>query len=371
MPDKPLTPAELALLELLQRLATEGPVTREKLSIAAKGRGLDFATLLGRLRSAGLIKEVTRRPFWLRRLFGAKPLTVLIPQQGSADMAAVAETLADLQPPPLVVPPVTTPLAAPPVTDPPAADPPVIPPENAPAESPISEDPEPEAPTAGPPAPEAAAPDTTIPAQEPKPPVAPVELSGPKAGLAPAAPKPVAEPRPKLPPVTAFTEDLGGAPLASTAAAVAVDPETVEGVRSLLESLGMELTIAGESLLGADLAGGKSPGEALLRIVIFAFAHAVRFDLDSEGQVQALGLSDYAAETLSELGKLHEAGEIPDTIWLDNRALLQEIVSDTAGRAEQIARILADPMGGAAPPALLPEDLRLAGIEGFDEEDSF
>ena len=80
MQDKPLTQTEHDVLEVLCQLdATSGAVDRTRLSVAVRGRGLEFGRALGRLITLGLAEEITRRPFFLWRLFGAKPQVRLQP----------------------------------------------------------------------------------------------------------------------------------------------------------------------------------------------------------------------------------------------------------------------------------------------------
>lgn len=351
MQHKPLERDELELLAVIHQMhAARGPILRTALSVEARGRGIEVARPLVRLKMRGLVEEVERRPSWLRRLFGAetallvRPLIDLSPldEPLAADMSPVApvdEVAAPATPEGVAVLPEPQPLPEPPAvleaSVEVASD--AVPPADVVA-------PEvPEAPAAPPEAPEPATPEQAAP-----------------------APVPVRAPRPRpLPPVTAFTEDLGGAPLPNPPSpfATQADAAVLDELREMLEGVGMELTMAGEALVGDRMAKGASAGEALLQVMVYAFAHAVRLDVLAEGAVDALGLSDYVAEVMRELKKLHDAGAIGEAAFGRDMQQLQMLITDTPARAGHADALLADPVGGAAPPALLPEDLRLVEPE--------
>ncbi|WP_126976644.1 hypothetical protein [Frigidibacter oleivorans] len=321
--------AERELLGLIRQLhAAQGPLDPAALSVEAKGRGMELARPLARLKSLGLVEEVAERPGFLRRLFGARPAIRLRPAPG------VEET------PEAAVPPDPAPEAPPPRPDP-------APPTPAPDIAAPAPNAEPDAEPHPEPAPAAE------PVPQPAPAPAPV-------ARAPAAPAPA---RLRPVPPTALTEDLGGAPMGRTALAMDLPPDLLEGLRDTLAAFGMDLTQAGEALVADRLARGASPGEALSQVVLFAFAHAVRHDLQSGGTVEALGLSHYAVEVMQEIEKLRDAGEIGETAFEADMRSLWDLVgsgSPEAARAAMAEALLADPAGGAAPPALLPEDLQSA-----------
>lgn len=315
MPDKPLNRAEQGVLQVLtQHHAKHGPVERTVLSVEVRGRGLEFGRALGRLMSLGLAEEITRKPFVLWRLFGARVLVLLQPT--AAGLAAVQAPLPE-----------------------PAA--------------PLDEA------TAAEPAP------TSEPATDWQP--TPVTITPPKQAVPPkpaAKAKPAkAKPRPK--PVTAFTEDLGGTPLplAAPSLPTTVDPATLEGLRETLSVMGLDLTPAGEALAAHRIANGASPAEALSQVVLFAFAHAVSQDLYNGGPVAELGLRHYATEVLREVEKLRSAGELAGGPFAHDKRQLLALLEESPDRAAFVRDLLADPMGGAAPPAVLPEELRRSDDE--------
>lgn len=355
MQHKPLERDELELLAVIHEMhAARGPIPRTALSVEARGRGIEVARPLVRLKMRGLVEEVERRPSWLRRLFGAEPVLLVRPLIDLSPLdepepiapqpaAREVEQAAPAAPVEVVVLPEPQSLSEPPVV-------PEAPVEAAPDAIPLTDVAAPEAPevpSIQPESPEPAAPEQAAPAPEP-------------------APPPVRAPRPRpLPPVTAFTEDLGGVPLPSQPSlfAAQADPAVLDELREMLEGVGMELTMAGEALVGDRMAKGASAGEALLQVMVYAFAHAVRLDVLAEGAVDALGLSDYVAEIMRELKKLHDAGAIGEAAFTADMQHLQTLIADTPARAGHAEALLADPVGGAAPPALLPEDLRLAEPE--------
>ncbi|MCT2539577.1 hypothetical protein [Sedimentimonas flavescens] len=310
MPDKPLERAELELLNVIAQLGdARGSVDRDSLSVEARGKGLEVGRPLVRLKEMGLVEEHEHRPFFLSRLFGAKVVMQL-------RLSAAAQAL--LAPAPQEEP-VPAPHAAEPV--------------DLPAEAP----------------PEPAATPDPAPVEE----VPPVEER-------PVAPVRAAPKAPKVS-VSVFTEDLGGAPSDdATPLGTEVDPEVLAGMRELLEGFGMEMTMAGEALAADRMARGASVGEALTQVVMFAFAHAVRYDVQSEGEVQALGLNDYAIEVMREIEKLRDAGVIGEERFEEDMHHLWALVQGGEERLTRAEEMLLDPVGGAAPPALLPEDLRRA-----------
>ena len=310
MPDKPLERAELELLNVIAQLGdARGNVDRDTLSVEARGKGLEVGRPLVRLKEMGLVEEHEHRPFFLSRIFGAKVVMQLRLSAAAQALLAPAP-----QPEPEIEQAAVEPVELPDET--PAA------PERAPEPALVEEVP----PTVEPPA-------------------APVR-SAPKA--------------PKVS-VSVFTEDLGGAPSDDAlVAATEVDPEVIAGMRELLEGFGMEMTMAGEALAADRMARGATVGEALTQVVMFAFAHAVRYDVQTEGEVQALGLNDYAIEVMREIEKLRDAGVIGEERFEEDMHRLWDLVQGGEERLARAEEMLLDPVGGAAPPALLPEDLRRA-----------
>lgn len=378
LPERP----ELDLLIVVTELhAARGAVDRAALQVEARGRGLEVARPLSGLIGAGLVEEITHRPSFLKRLFGARETVVLAPTEAARSLLAAlnGETAAEVadegaaaaapeavapETPVAEVAPETVPVeapvasdAAPFVLDQPAAE--TLAPEAPLQESPVAEVPPAEAPVAEPqpvdtPSVEAAAAEPTI--EE-----APVAEAPRRA---PARPVPT----PARARVVGFTEELGGTPEeAPPIAPVRVDPEVMDGLRELLEGLGMELTMAGEALIGTRMAQGFSAGEALSQVVLFAFAHAIRHDILFHGEMRALGLSEYAIEVMREVEKLRDAGEIGEARFEEDMRALWALLEEAPDRDARLDALLTDPVGGAAPVAVLPEDLRSA--EEAEEED--
>lgn len=371
LPERP----ELDLLIVVTELHAErGAVDRAALQVVARGRGLEVARPLPGLIGAGLVAEITRRPSFLKRLFGARDEVVLAPTEAgraliaalngetAADAAAAepaaAEAIAPEMPVAVEAAPEEVPVEAPAA---PEAAPLVLEP-SAP-EAPVAEIAVTEIPAA-----EIAVAEPLV-AQAPAVEVAPVE---PAAEDIPAAAAPPRRAPPRPTPARArvigFTEELGGAPEEVPAIApVAVDPAVMDGLRELLESLGMEMTMAGEALIGTRIAQGFSAGEALSQLVLFAFAHAIRHDILFHGEMRALGLSEYAIEVMREVEKLRDAGEVGEARFEDDMRALWALLEEAPDRDARLDALLADPVGGAAPVAVLPEDLRSA--EETEEED--
>ncbi|MGV8987738.1 MAG: hypothetical protein ACOH2H_15810 [Cypionkella sp.] len=346
MLEKPLNQNELEVLDVLRQLhAKLGPVERTHLSVEVRGRGLEFGRAIARLMTLGLVEEITLRPFFLRRLFGARTAILLQPTPaGLAQGQRPAE-------PDAIDPTATESTAAVP-TDAPLIEM-TAPVPDAPIAEPL---PEPQTPTDLAPAPDFA-PDAE-PTAEAIPTVEPEEAPKPAAPKAKAA-KPKS-PRPRPAPITAFTEDLGGTPLPSAAPMLppAMDPAMLEGLRETLSVIGMDLTQAGEALAANRIAKGATPAEALSQVVLFAFGHAVQQDLYRGGEVADLGLRDYAAEVMREIEKIRDAGELADAPFERDMRQLWALLEDTPERAALVKDLLSDPVGGAAPTAVLPEELR-------------
>lgn len=347
MQDKPLDRAERDLLAVLVQVTAErGPISREALSVESRGRGLEFGRSFARLKALGLIEEVERRPFLLLRLFGARSTFALRPTEaGRRTLAAMAEP-----PDATVVSEAALPVER--AVEPPQGmvavvaehqpEPIIAPVPQAHAE-PVAQ----EAPTPAEPEPVPAPPEA-----EPQPVV---------KARAPAAK------RPRMLPLTAYTEVLGGAAVADEAAPMRaqVDPEVVASLREVLSGLGIDLTMAGEMLIGDRLAKGASAAEALSQVVVYTFAHVVHHDLLHGRAVEALGLEDFAVEVRHELQKLHDAGEIGAAAFAADMGQLDTLITSVEARGALAEALLQDPFGGAAPPAVLPEELR--GSEASDE----
>lgn len=314
MQNPSLDRSEIALLEVLAELgADRKPVERGALQVAARGQGIEVARPVNRLKGLGFIEEIDFQPGFFRRLIGARAtllvgltasgLALVRPAAAEAALAAAEEFVPEPEPTPEPAPePVPEPEAAPEIVEEPAA------------------------------------------------PVAPAPAK-PKKPRRAAAEKPM--------PLDAYTDTLGGLPEAAPAA-FAVDPGQIEAIRELLGSLGMELTWAGEELLTTRLGAGDRPGEAASQVVLFAFAHAIRHDLAAETSALALGLKDYAVGVMQEIERLRDGGEIAEARFEADMRALWDLVGEPEGRAARAEALLLDPIGGAAPPALLPEELREA-----------
>lgn len=309
MLDKPLDQAELDLMEIIRQLHAEnGPFLRSTLSVVGRGRGLDVARPFNRLKALGLVEEIEKRPFFLFRLFGAKTTTLLRP-------CLQADAPVSSEPPP--------PLGA--------AEP--------------ADLPEP---------PPAAAAPTPEPAPEPQP------------EAVQAAPQKPVQTRPIRMAPDAYTDEIGGQPIpyAPLPLAAGLDPDLLEGLREMLQVLGMELTPAGAAMISDRMAKGASAGEALCQVALYAFAHAAHHDSLDGAQSGSTLLHDYAVEVIRELEKLRDAGEVrPEAFERDMRAIWA-LVDSTTDRRPFLAELLSDPMGGAAPPAVMPEDVR--GVEDIE-----
>jgi hypothetical protein len=304
-PQKPMQKAELDLLAVIVRLhLTRGPINRDVLSVEARGQGLEFGRALSVLRARGLVEEVVKKPFFLARLLGAKPIAQIRP---------TASGLALMEPPveAVVETPVEVPIGSP-VEPPVALDPPVA--------------------------------DDASP-------------------VAPKAPAPRA-PRRKPLPVNAYTDELGGIPTEDVALVPAfqVDAEILNGLRELLDVIAMPMTFAGEALVADRMSKGAIAGDALMQVVVYAFAHAIRLESQTHGTLDLAGLVQYGDAVLAELEKLHHADAISADRFAEDSAHIRALVgAGDPDRALAERLILSDPVGGAAPPALLPEDLRLPG----------
>lgn len=377
MTDKPLDPADRALLDIIAEThARIGRVERDQLNVEARGRGIEVGRALAALKDAGLVEETETRPGFFGRLFGARPKVLLRPVNTAAPAAAPAPEAAASEP--ATVEPAPTEAAAPVAKEAPPEAPAVT--EPAVTETAL---PEAEAPAA-----EIAVIETVVSVTEtvtdiaaqtvesvtetvivetaPAEP-APEPVAEPAAQPVPATPRPAPIPRPHFA-LDDYTDKVGGGDAIEVGPA-AIDPEEIDSLRETLAELGMDLTMAGEALIADRMAKGESAGDALSQVVLFAFAHAVHYDLLSGGGMQALGLTDYAIEVMKELEKLRDAGVIgPERFESDMRRLWSFVGEDgELMRANRAAELLTDPVGGAAPPATLPEDLQ--AVDDPDDED--
>lgn len=395
MQGKPLDQSEFDLLEIiLQLYSAEGPVPRGKLSVVGRGRGMEVAASLQRLKHDGYVEEFEEKPFFLKRLFGARAQVFLRPSAATLEALnppvseppvlpteemAPSDVPAEVAPPPEERPTVTAsrevtpaPLleevpfrASTPVLSP-------IEPASAPVQEP-NEEPVVAADTAGPSTPEVAAIDLTLSAPEPlgavaseAPPEVKAAVPQP-AETAAKAPPAAARPRPR-PRVDGYTDDIGGQPLAVQAyLPKGIPPEQMDDLREMLGVLGMELTMAGEALINDRMSKGAPAGEALLQVTLFAFGHAAHYDMLSASPADPEDLLDYATAVMGEFAKLQEAGEISADVYERDRIRILEMADSTKDRASLVSGIFSDPMGGCAPPALLPEELR--GIEEDTDEE--
>ncbi|MFD1913396.1 hypothetical protein ACFSGJ_14375 [Halodurantibacterium flavum] len=348
--DKTLDRAESDLLSVILRLhAAGGRVERDALSVEARGRGLEVGRPLARLKTLGFVEEWERRPFFLRRWFGARAVALVRPTEAGlawapapepsegaesfADDALADAAVSETAPP---VPPADAPVAVPSVPDSPA---------DLQSETPAQDVPE-----------AVEAPEIT------EAPAAPVSPEAPQ-------PTPVIPPRARAPvrPPVGYSDELGGVPV-EVAIRMPVDEEVMEGLRDMLSVVGMELTMAGEALIADRIGKGASAGEALSQVVLFAFAHAIQLEHMSAGGLEAAGLRDYAVEVMREIEKLRDGGEIGDDRFEADMRSLWSLVEDAPDQAARAAALLLDPVGGAAPTAILPDDLRQADEDDTDSE---
>ena len=360
---------EREVLLLLRRLhAEEGSVTRERLTVIGRGRGLEIARSLLLLKSMGLVEVIEKRPSFWRRLFGAKAQEILVPaperdappQEDPAELAEApfaedhsgqSAEYAPQAPTSEAEPTVHAELEAPqqdayaPIE---SASTPTA--EARVAEASTSYAAAPYAPEAEPPAPQPA----QAPLPEPEPlNEAPLPVEPAPAALVARPPRPAPVPQ-------GYTDELGGAPAEFTLAP-RLDPALVEGMRDFLAGMGLELTFAGEAMAAQRLQQGAVIGDVVGELVVFALAHAAHHETLSGIACSQEDLSDYAQAILEELERLAEAGEITRAAFEEQKSVILQLTDREAAREALVAALLADPVGGMAPPALLPEELR--GIE--------
>lgn len=348
MQEKPGDCAEQELLTLIQKLHAElGPVPRIRLSVVGRGRGLDVARLLVGLKAACLVEEYETRPGWFGWLLGRRremvlrPLTVPVespaPNPGLIEDDASQETG---ETPAEHLDPVPQTAGA-------AAEAAVPEPEPALVAEPVP-DPTPITPVASP-------------EPDPRPAARAIEAPHPVQASVQTRPRPVP---------AGYADDIGGVPMAVQAAqlSASLDPDLLEGLRDFLVTLGIELTSAGEALVADRLNRGAPAGDALMQLVLFAFAHMARFDEISASPADPAELRDYTHAVLTELERLRDAGEISEARFHQDSHEILILADSNAHRAPLIERLFMDPFGGMAPPALLPAELR--GVEEFEEDDT-
>ena len=334
------------LLALIVRVYTErGPILRDRLSVLARGRGIEVARSLLHLKAAGLVEEAERRPKFFLRILRAKPEFYVHPTDSGLALVCADGQQAALRDESLTV-------ASLPTDE-------VILPQL------------PQATTEG-------ESDTTVTSAAALPKflrtsVRRTTLSSASQEQGASRLEPMQSPRVTAryahrPALSDFTEVLGGTPIAYNPRGVTqgVPKDVMDGLREWLDVVGLQLTGAGEDLIEDRMAKGASQGEALLQVVLFAFAHGVYLDAVTDGNVQALGLQEYAIEVMREVEKLRDAGEIRDDRFESDMRCLWALVTVSADQFQQAKGLLADPVGGAAPIAILPEELREIELEGTD-----
>jgi hypothetical protein len=338
MKDSVLDWPERELLGILIRLHSwRGPVTQDTLAVAARGRGLAVSRPLARLKAMGLIEEVKRKPFILLRLLGHRAECLVVPSEAalSQDWWREEKTVHFLSAVPQVAQVIQGSEPAPKLF---SARPPILIDLNAPLKSQAN----------------AAPVRTTAPNLRELAPETSSDIGN--SALISSLAHPVRRAS------SGFTEDLGGVPNAENAVNQAhmVDASTLAGIQEMLESFGMELTAAGEVLIADRMASGASPGDALVQVVLYAFGHAARHGMISERAFLGLSLSDFAVFVMQELEKLRDSGAICELRFEDDMKDLWSMVNNST---EGLEKLLADPIGGAAPPALLPQDMHLSDDE--------
>ena len=338
MKDSVLDWPERELLGILISLHSwRGPVSQDTLAVAARGRGLAVSRPLARLKTMGLIEEVKKRPPVFLRLFGYKAEYLIVPSEQALSqdwwreeknlrilsvVPQVAQTIGKSEPKPKLF----------------SAPPPILLQQNVPPQSlsnsgPVSA--------------------TTVSLRE----LTPATSSDDNTTTIVSS---LAHPIRRV--SSAFTQDLGGVPLIEIAAnqACMVDASALAEIREMLESFGMELTAAGEVLIADRVASGASPGDALVQVVLYAFGHAARHGMLDKRAFLGLSLSDFAVFVMQELEKLRDADIICEARFEED---MRNLWSTITSPSESLDELLADPIGGAAPPALLPEDMRSSDDE--------
>ena len=324
--DRPLEKPERDLLAVILSLHAErGPMLRDAVSVVARGQGLEFGRALASLRSLGLVEEVLKRPFFLARWLGVKPVMLIRP------------TAAGLA---LALPP-TAPVAAP------AAD----------QGGTEQVGAEPVAQAAAPAV--AAPPSPPAPTPVPAPAVAPVTTAVVEAAREAAKPAPERKPRRQA--NLGYTEDMGGAPIDMPAqiAPTVVDDAILADIGETLDVVGLTLTDAGVALVNARVTQGVAPGDTLLKVILYGLAHALRLDALSQETLDKDSTRQYMREVLVELGKLRDAGAMDPAVFESDSAEILRLLQAGPESLALCDALLADPIGGAAPPCLLPEELRL------------
>lgn len=299
--DRPLEKPERDLLAVILSLHAEhGPMLRDAVSVVARGQGLEFGRALSALRNLGLVEEVQKQPLFLARWLGVKPVVLLRP---------TAAGLAQGQP--LAAPPAPAAVEAQPVAEPAV-------PKAAPAAAP---------------------------------PAKPSETAA----------KPAPARKPRRPADQSYTEDLGGAPLVlpNQLAPAVVDESVLADLGETLDVIGLTLTDAGVALIQARVAQGRAPGDTLLQILLFGLAHALRLDALSQERLDKDSTRHYVGEVLVELAKLRDAGAMDPAVFDADSAEILRLLQAGPDSLALCDALLADPVGGAAPPCLLPEELSL------------
>lgn len=296
--------AETALLTLIAARTTQGPVPRDPLATEARGMGLDFGRLIRDLRDRGLIEEIVDQPGWFRRLLGAAPVRrIALTNDGRL-------------------------LTAPAPEQPPAAET---------AARAVPADPQPQD-------------GRTVADQDSDAPPA-AQLAEPSQAQAPQS-RPARRKAARAP--AGYTEDLGGG-IPPQARRPDIDPEALAGISETLGQLGLELTPNGEALVAARMDQGASAGAALCQVVLYAYAHAVRHEIDWGPTMPPETFREHVLEVIAELERLRDIGAIDSAPFEADMLRLWGIVEDSPLREARLAAILSDPLGGAAPPAFLTD----------------
>ncbi|AWB50644.1 hypothetical protein HYN69_18780 (plasmid) [Gemmobacter aquarius] len=124
----------------------------------------------------------------------------------------------------------------------------------------------------------------------------------------------------------------------------------------MLGLIGFEITPAGQLLAARRWTEGRRDSEVALEILLVAVAHAARLDTQGMAHLDRATARLFFAEVEKEFAQLAVAGEVSADYLSQTLNAVSAILGTQDEAAAPLAAIIADPLLGAAPPAICPDD---------------
>lgn len=322
-----LAPHEQTAFAILAGILIEnGQVERDALRVLVASKGGAIGREQMRFRDLGLVEEVTIRPNFLLRLFGAKPtLQVRLTEQGrkfSSEITGGTEPKTE----PMVVQDLADPKAPKFIVEDAQTLPDV-------GEVKRQEKPLPVLQEIGP----EAVSDTT--------PTTPAHVNDAETNNSP--------PRRFTP--TDYTDVIGGQP--EDASFTLARSERLNGLAELLGLMGFEMTPAGNLLAASRWSYGYNDAEVALDILLTSVAHTARLNTMGTARLDVDAILACLDTVEAALSNLVSEGHLTPTQLTEGMEAMRSFIEGDNGSLEAINGVLSDPLRGMAPPAMCPEEV--------------